>query len=175
MKKLSLLTLLAISLTACESINTALETANSVLETTNSVLGANSSSSKSSAKGRKVFARIPDKTTKEYEIKNFVIYRGATIEGWKSQGIPDKIEYEASGEVYNKSNMYATDLRISIPAYDPQGFNCGVVHIKSDRIMDKGEKARIIADYPMNKINNDCKLDISKMDISFGSLTPYRK
>ena len=174
MKKLLLLTTLVVSLTACEGVNTALETANSVLETTNSVLGANSSSSKSSAKGRKVFARIPDKTTKEYEMKNFVIYRGATIEGWKSQGIPDKIEYEASGEVYNKSNMYATQLHISIPAYDPQGFKCGTVYFESDRNMDKGEKARITGN-PMNKINSDCKLDISKMDISFGSLTPYRK
>ncbi|MBP3221786.1 MAG: hypothetical protein J6M43_07090 [Neisseriaceae bacterium] len=163
MKKLSLLMLLAISLTACESINTALETANSVLETTGSVLGTNSSSSSTRSLGQgEVFARVPDKITKEYEIRNLVIYQKPAIVD------KNRVKYFVSAEYYNKSNRYIS-IHISIPLYDTKGFNCSELDFGSGGL-DKGEKSKSedsTADgsFGLSEYPSECKPDLSKLKV----------
>ena len=108
----------------------------------------------------KVFAKVPDKITKEYEIRNFVIYR----ESNSVHSVIDNDQYSATGEVYNKSNK-SIDVHISIPAYDAKGFNCGAIYFSSG-YMDKGEKSRISDEYAYNTVKKNCKLNMSKLEIS---------
>ena len=165
MKKWVAIGLIAVGLTGCESTAEVLNSTASLLNTTSSVLsgpsGSGSSSSSTTTMGQgRVFAKVPDKITKEYEIRNFVIYR----ESNSVHSVIDNDQYSATGEVYNKSNK-SIGVHISIPAYDTKGFNCGAVYFSSG-YMDKGEKSRINDEYAYNTIKKNCKLNMSKLEIS---------
>ena len=164
MKKLSLLTLLVISLTACEGvnngINTAFETANSVLDTTGSILGTNSSSTRTHRQGKVSSIPIPDKVTKDYEIKNWVIYQKPAIRQ------ANHVMYTFSNEFYNKSNRNIY-LDITIPLYDAKGFECGQLSFSTGA--KAGDKSKTVdasaSSSPMDEYPAECKLNMSKMKI----------